>query len=191
MEITSNNTAEYSTLVNNKNTSQTEENNNATSFQETMEDYDNKKEDKSATSEINKTSEELLADIISLLKTGMTEDEVESLQKLLRELKEKIKEGEYSEKEIEEMLSGIEKSIQALKQRLLGQVIIEAKQSDSLIKEENANESISTKETDLNNRILDAMNSLEELKSGKIKKDGLEVTINESELLVLIKEFQK
>ena len=191
MEITSNNTAEYSTLVNNKNTSQTEENNNATSFQETMEDYDNKKEDKSATSEINKTSEELLADIISLLKTGMTEDEVESLQKLLRELKEKIKEGEYSEKEIEEMLSGIEKSIQALKQRLLGQVIIEAKQSDSLIKEENANESISTKESDLNNRILDAMNSLEELKSGKIKKDGLEVTINESELLVLIKEFQK
>jgi len=191
LEITSNNTAEYSTLVNNKNTSQTEENNNAASFQETMEDYDNKKEDKSATSEINKTSEELLADIISLLKTGMTEDEVESLQKLLRELKEKIKEGEYSEKEIEEMLSGIEKSIQALKQRLLGQVIIEAKQSDSLIKEENANESISTKESDLNNRILDAMNSLEELKSGKIKKDGLEVTINESELLVLIKEFQK
>ncbi|MBU3013212.1 hypothetical protein KO488_00460 [Poseidonibacter lekithochrous] len=191
MEITSNNTAEYSTLVNNKNTSQVEENNNAASFQETMDDYDNKKEDKSATSEINKTSEELLADIISLLKTGMTEDEVESLQKLLRELKEKIKEGEYSEKEIEEMLSGIEKSIQALKQRLLGQVIIEAKQSDSLIKEENANESISTKESDLNNRILDAMNSLEELKSGKIKKDGLEVTINESELLVLIKEFQK
>jgi len=191
LEITSNNTAEYSTLVNNKNTSQVEENNNAASFQETMDDYDNKKEDKSATSEINKTSEELLADIISLLKTGMTEDEVESLQKLLRELKEKIKEGEYSEKEIEEMLSGIEKSIQALKQRLLGQVIIEAKQSDSLIKEENANESISTKESDLNNRILDAMNSLEELKSGKIKKDGLEVTINESELLVLIKEFQK
>jgi hypothetical protein len=189
LEITSNTQTTSSGLLNKKPINDAEE--NTTSFEDSIKKNEEEKKSEDKTLELKRTTDELVADIISLLKTGMTEGEVEALQKLLRELKDKIKEGEYSPKEIENMLSELEQAIQALQKRILGQVIIEAKDSNSLIKEENSDDSMTAVNIAFLNRIEDAMTSLEELKTGKTKKEGLDISANESELLMLIKEFQK
>lgn len=191
MEITSNTQTQSSSLLSNNEKNKTEESKNGTSFEETLTKNNEEKKDEAKTLEVKRTSEELVADIISLLKTGMTEGEIEVLQKLLRELKDKIKEGEYSEKEIESMLKKIELEIQALKKRISGEVIVKPKENNTSIKEENVNDSLSAKDIGFLNRIEEAITSLEEVKSGKTKKDGISIAPNESELLVLIKEFQK
>lgn len=191
LEITSNTQTQSSSLLSNNEKNKTEESKNSTSFEETLTKNNEEKKDEAKTLEVKRTSEELVADIISLLKTGMTEGEIEVLQKLLRELKDKIKEGEYSEKEIESMLKKIELEIQALKKRISGEVIVKPKENNTSIKEENVNDSLSAKDIGFLNRIEEAITSLEEVKSGKTKKDGISIAPNESELLVLIKEFQK
>ncbi|WP_072679953.1 hypothetical protein [Arcobacter sp. LA11] len=154
-------------------------NSKSTSFQNILTQNEDKENIK-----LEKTLDDLLADIISLMKTGMTVDEYNKLQELLRELKEKIEEGNYSEDEIEKILSNIEKEIQALKKGILGQAIEKAE--DPNLKKANT-----TEESSFLDRIEKAMETLEDLNTGKVKKEGLRVSSNESELLQMIKDFQK
>ena len=185
LEITSN-TQSYSSGV----TANNETNKDETTFQDLIRDNsNNNKENKEnkkieeETIEVKRTAEELVNDIMSLFKTGLTVGEVEALQELLRDLKEKIKEGNYSEKEIEKMLSGIEKSIQALQKSISGVVIIEAEDNQEL-------KGSSSSETDFFARIDEAMSTLENLKTGKEKKEASLPTPNDSELLEMIRNFQ-
>ena len=185
LEITSN-TQSYSSGV----TANNETNKDETTFQDLIRDNsNNNKENKEnkkieeETLEVKRTAEELVNDIMSLFKTGLTVGEVEALQELLRDLKEKIKEGNYSEKEIEKMLSGIEKSIQALQKSISGVVIIEAEDNQEL-------KGSSSSETDFFARIDEVMSTLENLKTGKEKKEASLPTPNDSELLEMIRNFQ-
>lgn len=139
--------------------------------------------------EVKRTLDELLSDIISLMKTGLTVDERERLQELLIELKDEIKEGNYSKKEIESMISNIEREISALQKRISGQVIID-KESNDLNQNESEN-SIDSKSFSLIERIESALETLSELNSGETKKKIMQGPVNESELLEMIKEFQK
>ncbi len=137
---------------------------------------------------IERTLEELAADIISLMKTGLTVGEAEALRELLRELKEEIKTGNYDEKEIEKLLSDIEKGIVYLQKRVTGEAIIESDKNN--LKDETTNKTDSISE-DFLTRIDEASKKLESLVSGKEKKEKIGTAPNESELLAMIKEFQK
>jgi len=182
MEISSSTETQTSGLLGKKNTEENVEKEKSNTFQEMM----TKKEEKESEEvKIERTLEQLVADIFSLMKTGMTVDEKERLQELLIELKEKIKEGDYSEEEIEELLSNLEKEIQALQKRISGEVIKEVDSDDS------SKESKETDDSSFITRIDDAMKSLEDLSAGKGKKEIAGTSANESELLEMIKEFQK
>lgn len=139
--------------------------------------------------EVKRTLDELVADIISLMKTGLTVDERERLQELLIELKDEIKEGNYSKEEIESMISNVEREIAALQKRISGQVIID-KKSDELNQNESES-SLDGESLSFIERIESALETLSELNSGETKKKTMQGSVNESELLEMIKEFQK
>lgn len=187
MEISSNTQTKATGLLGKKDTEETTDKSNTT-FQNMLKENDEEIDTKEVV-EVKRTLEELVADIVSLLQTGMTVDERERLQELLLELKEKIKEGNYSEKEIETMLSNIEKEIQALQKRISGQVIKDAQDNDS-----NKNEAVHSNEKDsfsFLERIEKSIQTLSELTNGEEKKKIIGTSANESELLEMIKEFQK
>ena len=182
MEIkSSNETYQISNNTKNENT----ENKNTQSFEDLI-SKNNNEEKKTET----RTADELTRDIISLLKTGLTPGEIEAVEELLRELKDKINEGDYSEKEIENMLSNIEKEIQAIKKRITGQVI-EKVDENAKLKEDKSNDETSLSKIDFFNRIDTAMMNLEALKTGKTKIESSLPLSNSSELLEMIKDFQR
>lgn len=187
MEITSNNQTHNSGLLGKKESNETQ--NSGSSFQDALtgKSEDKKIEEKEII-KIERTIAELVADIISLMKTGLTVGEVETLQELLRELKEEIKTGNYDEKEIEKLLSDVEKAIVYLQKRVTGEAIIESDKKN--LKNETTNETDSHSEGFLI-RIDEALNKLENLASGKEKKEKIGTAPNELELLAMIKEFQK
>jgi hypothetical protein len=188
MEITSNNQIHTSGLQSKKESNETQ-NNSGSSFQDTLiRNSEDKKTEENEIIKNERTSEELLADIISLMKTGLTVGEVQALQELLKELKEEIKTGNYDEKEIEKLLSDVEKAIVYLQKKITGEAIIESDKNN--LKDKTTNETDSISEGFLI-RIDEALNKLESLASGKEKKEKIGTSPNESELLVLINEFQK
>lgn len=182
MEISTNIETKPTSLFGKKNNTGKVRETNDSTFKDMLTKNDEK-------TEIKRTLEELVADIISLLKTGLTVGEVEALQELLLELKDKIKEGNYSEKEIEDMLSKIEKAILSLQKKVSGQAIIEAKDNDLVTSDlkDSENNIISS----FLERIEEAMETLEDLSKGKDKNKISGTNSNESELLKMIKEFKK
>ena len=184
MEISTNTESQSTSLLGKKNTEEDVVKEKDNTFQEMLRNNEDKKESEEI--KIERTTEQLVADILSLMQTGMTVDERERLKELLIELKEKIKEGDYSEEEIEKMLSNVEKEILALQKRISGQVIKEADSSNDI-----AGESKETDPLGFFERIESAMKSLEDLNTGKAKKEIAGTSANESELLEMIKEFQK
>lgn len=141
------------------------------------------KEEKQSEFEDIEVLRALAEDIFSLMKTGLTVAEVEAVQELLKELKDKIREGNYSEKEVEELLSKAEKAIAAMQKRVTGQAIIETEGNN--IKSEETKGSGSVEDKFLE-RIEKAMTKLENLKAGiALREDAA----NESEVLAMIKEF--
>lgn len=170
-----------------------EENQSNSDFQVAIQEAEKNKESKETKESNGEDMDTLWAlaeDIFSLLRTGMTVAEVEALQELLIELKKKVKEGDYSEEEVEKMLSQIERQIQQLKKRVSGEAVIELENTN--LKQENTKSSTNgdTITTDFLNRIDKAITQLEELKTGKDFKTPKTLSNNESELLEIIKKFQ-
>lgn len=155
-------------------------------------DYSTEEDD--STSKKRKTSKKeeenieetkaLYEDILSLLKTGFTTSELESIQKLLRELREKIKEGNYSKSEVEEMLSKAEKEIAILQKRVTGEVISKSKENN-LTSEEN---SLDADSKNFLQRIEKAMTTINHL---ALSKNIREDRAKESEILAMINEFKQ
>lgn len=133
----------------------------------------------------NTKMEDLVKDILSLLRTGFTVSELEELEELLKKLQEKIKKGNYTEEEVEALLSNVEKAIAMMKKKLTGEATIEAGEDN--IKQEDSK----TKKTEIGSfleRINKAITQIENLKKASIHKEN---PANESEILAMIKEFSK
>ncbi len=166
--------------------------NRVLSFFNNYQENENKDDEKNDTISSNKREKEdieklraMVEDIFSLMKTGFTVSELESLQELLRKLKEKIEEGNYSKKEIEALLSKTEKEIAAMEKRVMGQAIVKT-EGDNLKQEDKKTQG--TEANEFLERIETALSKLETLKSGLITRED---AANESEILAMIKEFSK
>jgi hypothetical protein len=125
----------------------------------------------------------MVEDIFSLMKTGFTVSELESLQELLRKLKEEIKDGNYNEDQIEKLLSKIEKEVAIMEKRVNGQAIVKSeegnlKQNDTKTEENPTQEFLE--------RIDTALTKLKTLEKGLIARED---AATKSEVLAMIKEF--
>ncbi|RXJ78723.1 hypothetical protein CRV03_01450 [Arcobacter sp. F155] len=148
-------------------------------------DTSSKKEETAQKEEENiEETKALYEDILSLLKTGFTTSELETIQKLLIELKEKSKEGNYSKSEVEEMLSNAEKEIAKLQKRVSGEVVIKNNEN-SLSSEEN---SLDEDSKNFLQRIEKAMKTIDTL---ALSKDIRENSAKESEILQMINQFKQ
>jgi len=148
-------------------------------------DTSSKKEETAQKEEENiEETKALYEDILSLLRTGFTVSELETIQKLLIELKEKIKEGNYSKSEVEQMLSKAEKEIALLQKRVSGEVIIQSK-DNNLNSEEN---SLDEDSKNFLQRIEKAMTTINSL---AVSKNIREDSANESEIFQMITKFKQ
>ncbi len=141
---------------------------------------------------VEKSTRELVEDIISLLKTGFTKDELEMIEKLKEAILEKIKEeqenGTGDVKAIENLLDELEKMIAEFKKSVNGSDIKDADE----IKEEKDNLG---KGSELSGALKESILKLEELSAEivelkKLKKDDTQ-HINTQEELLLIQELKK
>lgn len=144
--------------------------------------------------EESRSTQDLVNDIISLLKTGFTVDELEALQEYIRQLKEQLKEESKKENpnydEIEKSISQIEKAIAIMKKRLTGQAIIEVSEDANFDKKLQSNSS--SKLEDLQNRLEIAGQNIEAFKNTKYKKEGINLSNQEEfKLLEELKYFNK
>lgn len=176
----------YSNTENNNSSKTKNENetSNNTSFEKNMNETQNKED----TVEVKQSTQELIDDIMSLFRTGMTVSELEKLQELLKEIKDKIKNEDLSEEEIEKMLSEVEKQILAFKKSITGVAIKEAEQTLSA---SDNSKNLDKNTLSIEQRIEDASASINELKNGNVKKTNPLSNHDELELLQMIKEFKK
>jgi len=156
----------------------------------------------------------LFEDIKSLMKTGLTKDELELIDKLKKAIFDEASKENPDQTKLEDMISELEKAIAALKKKVTGEAIVEAE--DNPITHSSSSLTTSKKDstTAINfegsekltqsqmQRISDALNTFEELVSGKEKKDNMvnntisnisksNYSNEEFELLNRIKNFQQ
>ena len=142
--------------------------------------------------EVKKSTRELVEDIISLLKTGFTKDELEMIEKLKEAILEKIKEeqenGTGDVRAIENLIDELEKMISEFKKSVNGTDIKDADE----IRE---NQNTLGKGSELSGALKESILKLEEL-SAEIKelkklKKGDSQHINTQEELLLMQELRK
>lgn len=160
-----------------------EETNSNSSFENVMKENDEKTQN--TTHEVKKTDRELVDDIISLIKTGFTKEELEEIERLKEEILKKIKDEEENSSqngvtEIKNLLDKLDKMVQEMKKEVLGVVIEEAEDKNKTSSKKD--ESTSNDEsTSLNAGILqelkdklsnlsDQMKDLEKLQKQKDNK---------------------
>lgn len=84
-------------------------------------------------------TQELIDDLMSMMETGLTKTEIEALEKLITQIKNKIedsKEEKVAEEKIEELLKELENKIKEIKQRVTGDDTVEVnKESKNIDKE--------------------------------------------------------
>lgn len=104
------------------------------------------------------TLEALVKDILSLLRTGLTVEELKQLEELLQKMRERMKDkaSSGSASEIKEMMNALEKAIAEFQKRIGGEAIIKTNN-------DNTKES-----TDMQTRIDAAMEAINELKKGNV-----------------------
>ncbi len=134
--------------------------------------------------EIIANMEKLVEDIDSVMRTGMTPEELEQLEKLLERIKEEMNEKYPDEKKIKEMLDDLEKEIARFKKEITGEAVIEA---DELKKPSQASESTVT--LNIEERIDAAKKGIDELKEYVNGKQPTQL-YSQSQLLQEIKQFQ-
>lgn len=112
----------------------------------------------------------LVEDIVSMLKTGFTVEELEQIEELLKEIKKQIKEheetGSGSLEDIHEMIKDLERAVAELQKRVLGVAIIDATSTTQI----NDDLSFATSDSLNFDTRLDAIkDSLEQMKSGDLE----------------------
>ncbi len=161
----------------------------SSSFQTALDEEQSKyvQEDTRTSKEVIEDMKKLVEDIESVIKTGMTPEEIEALEELLAKIKEEMEKENYNKKDIEEMLQELERKIAAYKKKISGEAITEADSIDTNSSKKST-ESISSIE-DITSRLDVAQEDIEDLKEG-IKNPTPKQVSNQSELLTMIKKFQ-
>lgn len=137
------------------------------------------------TQEMLSNMEKLVKDIDSVMRTGLTEDEIELLEKMLENIKKEMDSKYPDEKSIKEMLNALEKAIAEIKKEISGEVIIEA--DDTKKKADEINSSSTIEE-----RVEQAQKDIEKLKDFVASSSaGSTQTYQSSQLLEEITKFQK
>jgi len=113
------------------NTTEINKKENSSSNSNEFSNYLESNKEQNDTQEISKTSstQELIDDIMSLLRTGLTIAELEYIQNLLEEIKKKLDEASKNskkdyDKEIKALFQTLETEILKLKKRINGEAII-------------------------------------------------------------------
>ena len=136
------------------------------------------------TQEMLSNMEKLVKDIDSVMRTGLTEDEIELLEKILENIKKEMDAKYPDEKSIKEMLNALEKAIAEIKKEISGEAIIEA---DDTKKKTNLIDSSST----IEERVEQAQKDIEKLKDFVASSStGSTQTYQSSQLLEEITKFQ-
>jgi|GEM_PF-5713296 len=115
--------------------------------------------------------EAMVADLLSLVKTGLTVSELELLQELLAKVAKMVEDGVKSgeeQREIDELLTGIEEAIAALMKRVNGEAIIK-----------NDSKDVASNENTFEERIKAIDNMIEDLKDGYVENEENNNLINE------------
>lgn len=174
-----------------------DENKSSTSFSDNLDEVQNKKKeeekDKTLQEELE-TTQKLVDDILSLFKTGLTVDELEALEKLIEEIKKKIKEeakngSESSIDEIKKLVSDLENMIASIKKRITGEAIKESKKEGEEVK---GSDTLTGELASLNERLETSIQDVKDLMKGSEKKGYKSSnTQEELELLNNLKQFKK
>jgi hypothetical protein len=154
-----NNTTQSVHSNNTKNNTTTDEN-NSNSFDDMINEKSN--------------IENMVADLLSLIKTGLTVSELELLQELLAKASTLVKDGATNaeeQKEIDEMLSAIENAIATLMKRVNGEAIIK---NDKYNKNDKA-----SSENSFEERIKAIDSMIVDLKDGYVENEENSNLINE------------
>ncbi len=120
-------------------------------------------------------SEKLVEDILSLFKTGLTSEELEALEEMLKKIKEKMSEKNVDLDEIKEMFDDLEKMIAKLKAKVSGIAITKVDENDT-------NSSNSSDLSSFSSKLKDVTNDISELKKTFLKPN-MEQFYTQSELL--------
>lgn len=149
MEITANNTQRVSYDANGN--KRVEERKSESPFSEDLTEAEKQKREM-------KTADKLLESLMFTFRTGMTKEEYEKLLDEIKELQDKIKEGNYSEDEVTEMLNELERNMLRLKKSISGEAIKELSNS---LGELAQNIEENPKENSLTQQLLDRLDELE------------------------------
>lgn len=159
MEISSNNlyssisTTQKNTTNSNNNSFDTLLNNQIKTTQKTS------TQNKTEPIKKDTSTEDLVKDILSLLKTGFTVGELKAFEERLKEILKMKKDGK-SDKEIEVALKKLELEIQEARKKVTGQVLKKAEDNTTI-----SSTNTETKEEifDFNTMVLDIKNMLQEI----------------------------
>lgn len=170
-----------------KNKTTSTDNEESNSFQSLLDEAQNKntKEDTRTEKEIREDINNIFEDIKSVMKTGMTTEEIEALEELLAKIKEEIKKENYNKKDIQRMMDKLEKDIALYKKKITGEEIIDAEFIDKKGNSDNSTSFIG----DISLRLDMAEQAVTELKRGA-KKNIPDQVQNQSKLFEVIMNFQ-
>ncbi|WP_428023926.1 hypothetical protein [Arcobacter sp.] len=101
-------------------------------------------EDTRSEKEVIENMRNLVENITSMIKTGMSKDEIEALENAIKRIKEEIEKKNYDKKKIEQMMEDLEKAINYYKNRMAGGSILN---NDSKKEKEKTNKTDETNET--------------------------------------------
>lgn len=135
------------------------------------------------------TTQKLIDDILSILRTGFTISELELLEKLLQQIAKLRKEQDsnnISDKKIDAMIKSLEQAILQLKKRVNGEAIIEAEEEIGVQNKENTPKNTLS----FDERIEKIKIDLLDFKQAKKLLEKL-TSSNNYEKLELIQEFKK
>ncbi|WP_419765089.1 MAG: hypothetical protein ACNI28_01465 [Arcobacter sp.] len=142
----------------------------------------NYKSDTRTEEEIKEDIKKLFEDIKSVMRTGMTTDEIKALEELIAKIKEEIKKENYNKKDVQKMMDKLEKEIALYKKKITGEEIIDAESIDN---KDSTNSSIGN----MTQRLDMAEEAVTELKRGA-KKNLPDQMQNQSELFQIIMKFK-
>ena len=157
----------------------------------------------------SQTIEDLVADLISVIKTGLSVSELEHLQKLLSEIQKLMKERSEEEMsastkaDIKSMIDDLKEDMLALQKKMFGQVIIDAESLDISKENSNASSTLSslTKEINSLQKTINELNDFSGFLTDKISFEAVDIEISrdtipniqevsKSELIQIIKEYR-
>jgi hypothetical protein len=140
-----------------------------------------------ANEEVKKTDEielskKLLADILSIFKTGSTVSEIESVEELIEEFKKRIKEEKPNQEQLAKMMEELEQHIAKIDKSVIGEALQEANTTSNQTPMPSFEILMQVQEQ--------LKNSMQEANKLKIETLTKNNRINNTQEFELLKEFQ-